>query len=117
MLIATRRLYAIVSLLLSAVSIQVCASESKNPFETKNCNVPAYPDKSLSLSEEGLVKLQFMTNEEGKVVDAKVIKSSGYRSLDNASLTALKECNFKSISHNSTPGKSWDNISFAWVMQ
>ncbi|MFZ6814993.1 energy transducer TonB [Undibacterium sp. Rencai35W] len=116
MFITTRRLCAISALFMSVVSAQVFASEAKNPFETKSCDIPAYPDKSISLSEEGLVKLQFMTNEEGKVVDAKVVKSSGYRSLDNASLTALKDCNFKSLASHSKPNK-WDNISFAWVMQ
>ena len=113
----TRHRYAIAALLLAVTSASVFAAEVKSPFDTKNCDMPAYPDKSLSQSEEGMVKLQFLTDTTGKVVDAKVVQSSGHRSLDNASLNAVKECNFKPVAMAQSVAKNWNNISFVWVME
>ncbi|MDY7539439.1 energy transducer TonB [Undibacterium sp. RTI2.1] len=113
----TRHCYAIAALLLAVASAPTFAAEIKSPFDTKNCEMPAYPDKSLSQSEEGMVKLQFVTDAAGKVVDAKVVQSSGHRSLDNASLNAVKECNFKPVATAQLVAKNWSNISFVWVME
>ena len=49
-----------------------------------------YPKESLSLKEEGKVGLKVSLTEEGKVIDAVVVKSSGSSRLDNAAIQALK---------------------------
>jgi protein TonB len=49
---------------------------------------PEYPTMSLRLGEEGVVLLMLTVNEDGRVTEAKVEKSSGFERLDEA---AVKE--------------------------
>ena len=48
-----------------------------------------YPILAKALGEQGKVILQFVVGVDGRVHDAKVIKSSGYPQLDNAALDAV----------------------------
>jgi protein TonB len=52
--------------------------------------IPNYPPTSRRLGETGVVTLQIYVNEEGKVVEAKVAKSSGFERLDQAAVKHVK---------------------------
>ncbi len=79
----------------AATSFCANAAEIVNPFNTNACPAPAYNDQLLRQDVSGAVKLRFATDANGKVVDARIEESSGNRGLDNASMNALKNCQFK----------------------
>ena len=54
----------------------------------------AYPSSAKRLGQEGLVKIQADIDRSGAVVDSRVTRSSGFASLDNAALDAVKNARF-----------------------
>ena len=53
-----------------------------------------YPAAARRLGQQGLVKIQAEIDSRGQVVDCKVIATSGFPSLDNAALQAVKAMRF-----------------------
>jgi periplasmic protein TonB len=112
---ATTRLYSVASaLLLTFFSLNAMANEATKMDHVLACDKPVYQDRFITNSEEGTVKLSLLLGTDGKVVEAKVLESSGYTSLDKASLRATQGCSVK-------PGvpdapMTWANVSFNWVL-
>lgn len=84
--------------------------------DAKSCEKPAYPAASLRSGETGVVLLNFLVNVDGKVLDSKVERSSGYRRLDEAAREALKLCNFRAGTVDGKPEQSWARIEYAWKL-
>lgn len=84
--------------------------------EASACEKPNYPASSLRNQEEGTVMLSFLIGVDGKVVDAKVEKSSGYRELDKAARLALSLCKFKPGTVNGKPEQSWTQMQYTWKL-
>jgi protein TonB len=61
---------------------------------------PDYPSISTRMNEEGKVILRVELGEDGRVVSAEVKSSSGYRRLDEAALSAVKNWHCKPSVHN-----------------
>jgi protein TonB len=53
--------------------------------------IPAYPPTAARLNEQGSVRLMLHIDEQGNVVDASVIGSSGFEALDAAAVAWVKE--------------------------
>lgn len=66
---------------------------STDAYELKN-PAPAYPQLSKKLKEEGTVTLKILVKADGKVAKVEIIKSSGFRRLDNAAISAFKRWHF-----------------------
>jgi protein TonB len=49
-----------------------------------------YPDASIRLAEQGLVKIRYLVQADGTVGECAVITSSGSSRLDNAACTMVK---------------------------
>ncbi|AGH80263.1 TonB family protein [Psychromonas sp. CNPT3] len=56
---------------------------------------PTYPHRARLRSQQGSVQVSFVVNSNGTTQDAKIIKSSGYRILDDAVLTFINNEKFK----------------------
>ncbi|MFZ6708457.1 energy transducer TonB [Undibacterium sp. TC9W] len=107
------RLYAFVTTLAFAlVTLPAFAMEANEAFAASGCEAPSYDQRALNDEEQGLVKLNYLLNDKGTVIDAKIIDSSGFRKLDKASLRALKACRFQV---GATPG--WNTLAFAWTLK
>jgi len=52
--------------------------------------IPAYPPIAARLNEQGSVRLRLDIDEQGAVIDAEVLTSSGYTALDSAAVTWVK---------------------------
>lgn len=84
---------------------------------SKNCAKPEYPSISRRLEETGSVMLALLVDEDGKVIDGKIEKSSGFSRLDNAALSALQLCQFKPGLANGKPEKSWARVPYTWKLE
>jgi periplasmic protein TonB len=82
--------------------------------DASNCARPDYPPASLRNGEAGTVTLAFLIGTDGKVVDSRVEKSSGFRALDKAAQVGLGLCRFKPGSVDGVPQPSWTRMQYVW---
>ncbi|MDO9191307.1 MAG: energy transducer TonB [Undibacterium sp.] len=113
---ATTRFSSVVTaLLLTFFSASAMADEAAKVDHVLACSKPSYDDRSIINDEEGIVKLALLVGADGKVVDAKLLASSGYSNLDKASIRAVQGCSVKP-SIPEAPASSWANVSFNWIL-
>ena len=77
-----------------------------------NCEKPEYPSASRRLEEEGTVSLRFLVGVDGKVIQAEVEKSSGFKRLDEAARAGLSRCAFKPATVDGKPEQGWATMKY-----
>ena len=83
----------------------------------KSCAKPHYPAEAVKAGREGTVTLAFEIGVDGKVVESKVRKSSGYADLDEAARTGIALCTFKPASENGKLVQAWVPIQYVWTLK
>lgn len=66
----------------------------------------SYPAQSRENDEEGVTQIEFIVEPDGSVSSSKIIKSSGYRALDNAALKGVRSGKYKAKIINGVPVRS-----------
>lgn len=75
----------------------------------------AWPREALRYELEGAVIVKFDLNSDGRAINPKVIKSSGWTLLDDASVRALQSCTFQFDEPN---GRRVGYLQqFVWVLE
>lgn len=69
--------------------------ESPVPMGGENSPHPAYPELARKRGQEGRVHVRCRVNASGKVIEAIIDKSSGYKLLDEAALKSVRKWLFK----------------------
>ncbi|MFM7000487.1 MAG: energy transducer TonB [Limnohabitans sp.] len=82
-----------------------------------NCEKPEYPSASRRLEEEGTVSLRFLVGTDGKVIQAEIEKSSGYKRLDEAAKAGLSRCAFKPATVDGKPEQGWATMKYTWRLE
>ena len=82
-----------------------------------NCETPDYPSASRRLEEEGTVSLRFLVGVDGKVLQSEVVKSSGFKRLDEAARAGLSRCAFKPATANGKPEQAWASMNYTWRLE
>lgn len=82
--------------------------------DAKDCDKPAYPAISLRNEETGIVRLAFLIDVNGAVIESKVDQSSGHSRLDEAARKALSLCKFKPAMTDGKPERAWAKIEYEW---
>lgn len=85
--------------------------------DARACDKPAYPPASLRANETGTVRLGFLIDVDGKVLEGRIERSSGHRRLDNAALGALGLCRFKPATVDGKPERTWARIDYEWRIE
>ena len=78
---------------------------------------PEYPPKSLRNEETGTSVISFLIGVDGRVIDSKVTKSSGFRDLDRAAQSALGKCQFKPAMVDGRPEQQWIPVQYVWNLE
>jgi len=86
-------------------------------MDSKSCDPPKYPKAALMNEEQGTVALLFQIGLDGKVIESKVDKSSGSKSLDKAALNAFSQCKFKPGTKDGKVDTLWAKIEFVWKLE
>lgn len=81
------------------------------------CDKPEYPPISRRLQETGTVVLNFLIDTDGKVIESKVMQSSGHARLDEAARQALSLCAFKPGTVDGKPELAWAQIQYSWKLE
>jgi protein TonB len=82
-----------------------------------SCAKPQYPAADVQASHEGKVTLGFLVNANGKVKDSKVIKSSGFTTLDEAARSALAQCSFQPAVKKGKAVQEWAKVQYVWELK
>ncbi len=93
------------------------AAETAPVMDSKSCEPPKYPKAALMNEETGTVTMGFLVGADGKVVESKIEKSSGSKSLDKAALSALSQCKFKPGTRDGKPEQAWAKVDFVWKLE
>jgi protein TonB len=80
------------------------------------CAQPEYPKAAARNEETGTTTLSFLIGVDGRVVDAKMQKSSGSRELDRAAQSALSKCKFKPAMVDGKPAETWSPVAYVWQL-
>ena len=91
------------------------AAEVPAQFDAKNCKAE-YPKASLMNEEEGAVAMQFLVSADGRVLDSKIEKTSGFKNLDNAAVKAISQCKFKPGTKDGAVAQTWTKVSYVWAL-
>jgi len=81
------------------------------------CEKPEYPREALMNEEQGTVRIRVLVDTSGKVIDAKVKKSSGSKILDKAATKAYSLCTFQPAMKDGVPQQDWYEIEYPFVIE
>jgi len=82
-----------------------------------SCEKPDYPPASRRANETGTVRLLFLIDVDGKVMESKIERSSGYRRLDEAARAGLALCKFRPATVNGQPVREWSRLDYVWNLE
>ena len=82
-----------------------------------SCAKPQYPAVSRREGETGTVVLSFLVDVDGRVVESKVERSSGFQRLDEAARAALALCQFRPATTDGTPTRAWARLNYIWQLE
>jgi TonB family protein len=84
-------------------------------FDTSSCSKPAYPHGELAAGHRGTVTVQLRIDPSGSISASRILQSSGFPALDEATRSALAKCRFTPVK---TPeGKlvpAWTAVQYVW---
>lgn len=106
---------ATASLLLGVT--QAKAVDRPARIDEKSCEKPSFPVRWLEEGDEGKVTLAFLVDTDGKVLDTRVIESSGFGRVDRASIRAGARCKFQPGAKDGVAAPSWAKVQYAWVVE
>ena len=86
-------------------------------LDSSTCPKPEYPKASLRNEETGTTTLRFIVAPTGRIVDAKVARSSGFRDLDRASLISVSQCLFRPATIDNRPVQQPTFVQYVWSLQ
>ncbi len=78
---------------------------------------PVYPSLARRRGQQGAVMLQVMVSETGGAEQVTLYRSSGFRLLDSAALTAVRSWRFVPGTENGRPAKSQVLIPVHFILQ
>jgi len=82
------------------------------PPELVEFVTPEYPELARQAGFEGTVRVRVLVDEEGIVVEAELLSSDVWPTIEKAALEAAKKCRFKPATQRSVPVKARVMIPF-----
>jgi TonB family protein len=84
---------------------------------TAECAKPDWPNTAARFDEAPTVLLAFLVDENGKVMESRIRKTSGSKAIDNAAKTALAKCFFAPPMENGKPTQGWVQQSYTFTLE
>lgn len=91
------------------------AQDARPGLDTRTCSRPVYPEEDARQKNAGTVTLQFLIGPDGRVLESKLQKSSGYPGLDEAARSGLAKCRFKPPMVDGKPVRAWTAVQYVWT--
>lgn len=97
---------------LGTLSLSAFGADKVAVIDPKVPCVIDYPKMSLVNEEKGTVVMSLKLSSDGKVLESKLTKTSGFRNLDRAALATITKCKFMS------PGsEQWTTMEYVWKLE
>lgn len=81
-----------------------------------SCEKPHYPQADIAAGHEGTVTVTFRVDVTGTVVESKILRSSGYATMDEATRGALHRCRFTPALSHGRPVSTWQPVQYVWTL-
>lgn len=81
------------------------------------CAKPAYPAQAARNGDSGTVTLALLVGVDGRVTGSRIERSSGFRDLDRAALTALSQCTFRPAMLGDVAQAGWTQLAYVWTLE
>ncbi|NDI85695.1 energy transducer TonB [Undibacterium crateris] len=101
---------------LLAVVSSVSANEISPVMDKNTCEKVVYPKAALINEETGSVTLAVLVGTDGNVMDSKIEKSSGSKTLDKATAKIFSSCKFKPGSKDGKAQQVWTKLEYVWSL-
>jgi protein TonB len=85
-------------------------------FANLNDCKPEYPRASLLAEETGTTRVQFEVSADGQLVGATIVKSSGFKNLDKATVNSLSRCKFRPAYKDGKNVQSTFTAEWVWKL-
>lgn len=85
-------------------------------IDFKQCGAPVYPTSALREEKEGMVFVGIQVDENGAVLDSKVLLSSGVAALDKAAVEAFRKCAHMPGFVNGQAVTMWMIVQYLWTI-
>ena len=82
-----------------------------------SCDKPVWPEAALAAKRTGEVTLGFDVDAAGKIMDSRVLRSSGHADLDEAARVGISKCTFKAGMKDGQPVKSSMRMKYIWTLK
>lgn len=102
---------------LAAGSADTAGLTRRAVVDFSTCAKPEYPHDDLAAGHQGTTTLRFLVGADGHVVDARVHRSSGYASMDEASRAAIAQCSFRPGLVKGRAVTQWVGVQYVWTLQ
>jgi protein TonB len=87
-------------------------------YDAKHSQELEYPPTSRRLGEEGSVVVQVLVDVDGRVLESKLVQSSGFDRLDQAALNGVKtNYRFAAGTVDGKPQPMWYTIKYTWKLR
>jgi len=83
-------------------------------LDGKQCKFPEYPKSALRKDQEGLDIVGVQVDQNGAVLDTKILLSSGSADLDQAAQAAFRKCAYQPGMVNDQPVTMWMQVQYLW---
>jgi protein TonB len=115
---STKRYAAVMSsLLLCLVASHAVAADRTAKLDPKDCEKPEFPVRwQADGISGGDVLVAYLVGSDGKVMDSKVVQSSGTARIDRASVKAGARCKFEPGAKNGQAEPSWAKVRYTWLI-
>ncbi|MBV6322170.1 TonB family protein [Duganella violaceipulchra] len=100
----------------NAASASRAAPRTAVIVDARACVPPKYPTNSYLSGESGSVLLALLVGNDGRVIESKVQKSSGFPDLDKAARKALSQCKFKPAGSDGQGEPVWATMTYVWTL-
>ncbi|MES3022438.1 MAG: energy transducer TonB [Pseudomonadota bacterium] len=105
----TKRVFAAAVFIAATIAIPAHAAKL-----SASCPTPDYDAAWVNADVQGDVELAFLVEPDGRILEAKILKSSGSTKLDKASLAEGSRCKFGPRSADSGHAPVWTKVRYSW---
>jgi TonB family protein len=90
------------------------AGNSVARLDAAACDKPHFPARWQEDGDGASVVVGYLVGADGKVVDSKIVRSSGFSHIDRASERAGARCTF--VPADGAQGDAWTTVKYSWVV-
>lgn len=115
---ATSRFATVLSAtLLCLGATQAMAADRPARLDAAGCEKPEFPVRWQDDGDSGTVTVAYLIDTDGKVVQSKVVESSGAVRVDRASVRAGARCKFEPGAKDGQAALAWAKVKYSWIVE